>query len=111
VLLCFRAPSANRSSSLTPLFKSFTGLLDLRCENLLIWQGKLVFPRQDFVREPFEHVSRDGIILLRAQDKTDWRVFFRMRPMLARVVEVKVHLPGIGVGKLADLQVDNYEAA
>jgi hypothetical protein len=43
--------------------------------------------------------------------KTDGRVFTGTRPMLARVIQVHVHLAGIGVRELSALEIDDNEAA
>jgi hypothetical protein len=51
-----------------------------------------------------------GVILLGAKDQANRRIFIGMAPMFASVIEVKVHLTGIGVGKLSKLQVDNDKA-
>ena len=50
------------------------------------------------------------MVLLGTQDEPDWWVLVGQRPVLPRVVEVEVHLPCVGVGELADLQVDDHQA-
>ena len=51
------------------------------------------------------------LVLLGAEDEADRRVLVGVRPVLAGVVEVEVHLPGVGVRELAELEVDDDEAA
>ena len=68
---------------------------------LFVRQGRAVFGGENFAGQPFESVVGHGRILFGAQDKADGRVLASKRPVLARVVQVQVHLPGVGVGELA----------
>jgi len=46
---------------------------------------------------------RDRIIPFRTENQADWRVLIRMRPVLASVVQVKVHLARISMRESAEL--------
>src|SRR5436190_4173009 len=91
-------------------FQKVAGLFDFCRETFLIWKGKLVFARQNLVRQSLQGVLRDGVVLFCAKNKSNRRVLVRLSPMLARIVEIKMHLAGIGVRKLSHLQIDNDEA-
>src|SRR5450759_4054543 len=91
-------------------FQQFTGFFDLRDEPFLIWQRQLVFASENVVGEPLECVFRDSIVLFRAKNQPDRRVLVRLRPVFAHVVEVKMHLTGIGMRELADLQINDHKA-
>jgi hypothetical protein len=52
---------------------------------------------------------RYSLILPCAEDKTDRRILVREHPVLPRVIQVQVHLPG--VRELAKFQIDDDEAA
>lgn len=80
-------------------------------EEFFVGEEHLVFAGEDFAAEVFEGVSGDGFVFFGAEDETDGRVFTFVGPVFAGVVEVEVHLSGIGVGKLAEFQVDDDEAA
>jgi hypothetical protein len=45
--------------------------------------------------------------LFRAEDESNRRIFSRLHPMFAGIIEIEVHLPGIGVAELAYLEVDD----
>jgi hypothetical protein len=45
-----------------------------------------------------------------AQDQPNRRVFAGLHPVLTGIVQVHVHLPGIGVAELANLEVDDQQA-
>src|SRR6266436_4985879 len=66
---------------------------------------------ENFIWQAFQGVFRNGVVLFRAKDQANRRVFVRLRPIFASVVEIEVHLAGIGMGELADLQIDDDEAA
>jgi hypothetical protein len=53
---------------------------------------------------------RDRSVLFGAENETDWRVLIRQTPMFASIVQIEIHLSGVGVRKLTDLKVDNNEA-
>jgi len=52
-----------------------------------------------------------SVILGGAEDETDSGVFVRPRPVLARVLDVQVHLPRVGVCEAPELEIDEHEAA
>src|SRR5437899_778669 len=85
-------------------------LLDLGGEALLVGKSEAVLAGEDLARQAFEGVAGDGLVLLRAEDQADGRVLARLHPVIAGIVEVEVHLAGIGVGELADLEVDDDQA-
>ena len=59
----------------------------------------------------FVRVASDRAVFFRAQDEADGWILAVERPMLAGVVEVEMHLPGIGMRESIELQVDDHEAA
>jgi len=71
----------------------------------------LVFPCHDFVRECVEGVAGEGGVGGGAEDDADGRIFAFLRPVLAGVAEVEVHLAGIGVVEGAEIEVNDDEAA
>jgi hypothetical protein len=54
------------------------------------------------------HCRRRGSV--GAEDQAHGRVLAVLRPVLAGVVEVKVHLSGVGMGELAEFEIDHHEA-
>ena len=58
----------------------------------------------------FEGVLRHGAVLLGAEDEPHGRILASERPVLTGVVQVEVHLAGVGVRELAQLQVDDDQA-
>ena len=53
----------------------------------------------------------DRCVFLRAEDQADRRAFMPMRPIFTRVVEIQVHLAGIGMSKFTEFQIHNDEAS
>lgn len=53
----------------------------------------------------------NGVIPLRAKNHPHRRILPLMNPMLFSVVEIDVHLPGVGMSEAAQFQVDHDEAA
>lgn len=51
------------------------------------------------------------MVLFRAEDESDRRVFASARPVFAGVVQVKVHLAGVGVSERLDFEVNHQQAA
>ena len=92
-------------------FQKMASLLDLGGEALLVGQGKLVFASKNLVRQSLERVPRDRVVLFRAQNQSDWWVLVRLCPMFAGIVQVEMHLTGIGVRELPNLQIDDDEAS
>jgi len=78
--------------------------------NSFVWQDGLVLGGENLVGQVIEGVMRLCCALLGAKDQTDGRVFARLGPVLAGIVEVEVHLAGIGVAELANLQVGQEQA-
>ena len=60
-----------------------------------------------FVRQVIESIVGFRGSLFCAENESDRRIFSRFHPMLAGVIEIKVHLPGISVAELAHLEVDD----
>lgn len=54
---------------------------------------------------------RQCCAVARAQDQTDGRVLAWQSPVLSGVVQVHMHLAGIGMREAADLHVDDHQAA
>jgi hypothetical protein len=50
-------------------------------------------------------------VFLFAEDDADGRVFFRQLHEAVEVVDVHLHLAEVGMGKLADLEVDQTAAS
>ena len=51
-----------------------------------------------------------GFIALGTEDETHRRILVFVCPVFARIVQIEIHLPGIGVGEFADFQIDDDEA-
>src|SRR5580698_4213148 len=52
----------------------------------------------------------DGSVVLRAENQSNGSILVRIGPMLAGIVQIKVHLPGVGVSEFPKLQLYNYES-
>ena len=52
-----------------------------------------------------------GSSFLRAENQADWRILALLHPMLKGVIEIKVHLSGIGIAELTHLQIDPDQRA
>jgi hypothetical protein len=88
-----------------------TGFLDLVRDELFIGQNGPVFRSENFVGQAIQCVAGDGFVFLGAENETDGRILIGACPMFARVVQIHVHLPCIGVGELSALEIDHNEAA
>src|SRR5262249_49680754 len=91
--------------------EQLAGSLDLCGEAFLVGQCHAILAGQHLARQAIQGVAHQRIVLLRAEDEANRWVLVRAHPVLARVVEVEVHLPGIGMRELADLEVDHHETA
>src|SRR5579875_1275479 len=85
-------------------------LLQLFGDELFVRQNGLVLGGQNFVGQIVQGVVSFRSSLLRAEDEAHWRVLAWLYPMLTRVVEIEVHLAGVGVAELANLQVCQKQA-
>ena len=56
-----------------------------------------------------ERIAGDGFVFLRTQNQPDRRILAVLHPVLSSVVQIQVHLTGVGVGELAELQVDDHQ--
>lgn len=52
-----------------------------------------------------------GRTFLGAQDQTDRRILPRPHPVLARVVRIEMHLPGVRIAEATDLEIDDDQAS
>jgi len=100
-----RGESPTSALQLPPRLGEFGG------EEFFVGECEFVFGGEDFGGEAFERVFCDGGVFLRAEEEADRRVLIGIGPVLARVVQIHVHLPGVGVGEFAHLEVDDDEAA
>jgi hypothetical protein len=55
--------------------------------------------------------SSDSGVFGSTQDKPNWWILVLASPVFPCIVEVKVHLPGIGVSELAEFEIDQQQAA
>jgi cation transporter-like permease len=85
--------------------------LHLGGELRLVRKCRPVLRGHDLVGEILERVVGHGRILFRTQDESDRWVFAGHGPVLARVVQVQVHLSRVGVRELAELEIDDDQAA
>ena len=71
-------------------------------------RGKVgeVFGYKDLLREASGGVFDKRFFLAGAEDDADRRVITFLELVFLVIIEIDVHLAGIGVGKFADLQVD-----
>jgi hypothetical protein len=93
------------------LQQRFSGLGNLLGEFLLAGQRELVLAGQNLVVQISQRVVSDRFVLLLAKDQSQRRVLIGQGPVLAGIVQIKIHLAGIDVGEFADLQIDNDQAA
>lgn len=75
-----------------------------------VWQDGLVLGGENLVGQVVEGIMRFRGSLLGAEDQAYGRVFAGFGPVLAGVVEVEMHLAGVGVAELANLQVGQEQA-
>ncbi len=80
-------------------------------QRFLVGESRSVLGGENLVGQVLQGVMDDGFVLLSAEDDADRRVFALVVPVFPGVVQIKVHLPGVGVGELAELQVDDDQAA
>src|SRR5262249_48951049 len=85
-------------------------VLQLRRDDLLGGKGGAVLGREDLIRQALERIACDSLALVRAKDEAHRWVLAGRRPVLTGVVEVKVHLPGVRVRELVELEIDDDEA-
>src|ERR1017187_3694967 len=76
----------------------------------LVGEIQLVLAGEHLVREVAQSIMSDSRVSFRAQYQSHRRVLVRMGPMLARVVQIQVHLTGIGVCELTEFQIHDYES-
>jgi hypothetical protein len=88
-------------------FKELLRPAQFRFQRFGLWQSEAVFRRHNLVSQVIESIVGDSRIFLRAEDKADRRIFIGQCQMLRRIVDIQIHLPGVRVSKLADLQVND----
>jgi hypothetical protein len=88
-----------------------TSLLDLLRQTPFVGKRKLVFSRQHGIPKAPKGIAGDRAVLFGTENEADRRILIRQGPMFASIVQVEIHLSGIGVRELADLQIDNNETA
>ncbi len=86
------------------------GILNFAGEGFFVREFEAVFGGEDFVGEIVEGVFGDGGVFVGAENEADGWIFAGFHPMFAGVVEVKVHLAGIGVGEGTDFEIDDDQA-
>jgi len=92
------------------LLQDRPGALEFSGDSLFIREHRAVLRREDLVWESLDGVVGNGLPRLGAEDEADGWVLPGARPVLARVVQVQVHLAGIGVRELPELEVDDDKA-
>ena len=73
-------------------------------------QVNLVLTHEQLLTQTGRRVADERVVFLRAQNQPDRRDVPRGHFLLAVVVEVHVHLPGVGVGERPELEVDQHVA-
>jgi hypothetical protein len=76
---------------------------DLLCETPFVGKGKLILSCEHGIPEALESVMCNGAVLFGTENQADRRVLIGQGPMFASIVQIEIHLSGIGVGELADL--------
>ena len=80
------------------IFESVAGLFEFCDQGFFRRKRQSVFGGGDFVVEAGQSIAGGGVIFLGAEDEADGRVFARARPVFAGVVQIQMHLAGVGVG-------------
>ena len=93
------------------VFHRLSRPVKLRRQDRLIGQRDAVLRSHYLVRQPLKRILGEGLVLLGAEDQSDGRVLALSDPVLPRIVQVEVHLPGVGVGEAAYLQVDDHQTS
>src|SRR5712692_6903419 len=85
-------------------------LLDRLDEQSLLGKRRPVLCRKNLVRQSLECILGYGVVFLGAEDEPDRWVLAWECPVFPRIVEVEVHLAGVGVRELVELEVDDDQA-
>ena len=91
-------------------FQGSLGPVQLLGEKPFVGQSESVLGRHDLVGQSSSASGRPARPSGEQDQSHGWVLAF-VRPVLLGIVQVKVHLPRVGVGELADLQVDDDQAA
>ena len=89
-------------------FEQTPGAPNLFGKVLFVWEGCTVLRSHDLVGQAIKSIMGHGLVFVSAEDQSHGRVFIFQGPVLPGVVEVEVHLARIGVGELAQLEVDDH---
>ena len=74
-------------------------------DELFVWEDSLILSGEHLVGEIVECVVGLCRSLFSAQDESDWRVLAGLHPVLAGIVQIEVHLPGVRVTEFTNLEV------
>lgn len=80
-------------------------------KEFFVGQDSLVFGGENLVGQVVQSVVSLCRALFRAENEADRRVFAGLGPIVAGVIQVEVHLAGVGVAEFSDLQVGQKQAA
>jgi len=97
--------ASDPATRLAELFQSVPGAFKFFRNQLFIRQDCFVFGCENLVREIVEGVVGFCGTSLGTQDQANWRVFAGFHPMPAGVVEVHMHLPGVGIAEFINLEI------
>jgi hypothetical protein len=54
---------------------------------------------------------RNSGIMFGTKDQANGRVFLSIGPMFSSIVQIEIHLPGVGMSELSEFQFDDNEAS
>ena len=94
-----------------PSLQLFACLFQLGDQDFFIGQGREVCADEQFGGEGVSGVAHQRLTFPGAQDDAYRRIFAGLHPVFPRVIELQVHLPGIGMVEPAQFQIKDDETA
>lgn len=78
-------------------FKLQSGAFQFLYNHRFLRKHRRIFCSEHFVGQVVEGISSFGCALSRAEDETHRRIFSFLQPVLAGIIQIKVHLSGVGI--------------
>src|ERR1700689_3386116 len=87
-----------------------TSLFDPLRQTAFVWKRELVLSREHSIPQALQSIVRDRAVLFRTENQADRRILIRECPVLTSIVQIEIHLSGVGVSELTNLQIDDNQA-
>ena len=98
-------------SSLLPSLEFFSNGIKLSRKMFFVGQCSEILAHENLVWQVVRGIAHECAAFSGAKNDGHRRIFLRLGPMLAGIVQVKVHLPGVDMGEPSEFEVDHNEAA